>query len=222
MRHGLRLWAWTLALLSLVSASGCSGGGSSSDPPGDATAKGAGTLSPADQEFNTKISTLMNDLTAKYRQLEYEYDEDLLMTLDRIESRIAGKLEKLDPLPMPKLDEAEQIEHFRESIRRWSTKTGKTLRAEIDPLKAEVAARKPGGPAFHPEFHKKFSAAFDDLIGIEVAEIRERRNQALHAAAKPLLEEYRSKAPEAVRFAEQTLNTPPYNLSGPTRTQPGS
>ena len=76
------------------------------------------------------------------------------------------------------------MDHFRETLRRWKAKTGKDLRAEIDKLKAEVAARKPGGPPFHPDFHKHFSAVFDDLIPIEVAEIRERRNRYLHEKAK--------------------------------------
>jgi hypothetical protein len=172
----------------------------------------AAAAEPEAGELNGKLSKLMVDLTARYRPLDYEYDEELLETLDRVEARLAGKSEALEPLPMPKLDEAEQLDHFRETVKRWSAKTGKSLRAEIDPLKAEVAARKPGGPSFHPDFHKRFSAAFDDFIPIEVAEVRERRNKALHEQAKPLLDEYRSRAPDAVKSAEQTLNAPPYNL----------
>jgi hypothetical protein len=167
---------------------------------------------PEAGELNGKLSKLMGDLSARYRALDYEYDEDLLETLDRVEACLSGKSETLKPLPMPKLDEAEQLDHFRETVKRWSAKTGKTLRAAIDPLKAEVAARKPGDPPFNPDFHKRFSAAFDAFIPIEVVEIRERRNKALHEQAKPLLDEYRPKAPEAVKSAEQTLNAPPYNL----------
>ena len=114
---------------------------------------------------------------------------------------------------MPKLDEQEEMDHFRETFRRWKAKTGKDLRAEIDKLKAEVAARKPGGPAFHPDFQKRFSAVFDDLIPIEVAEIRERRNRYLHEQAKPLLDPHREKDPDAVREYEDVLNQPPYNLT---------
>ena len=114
---------------------------------------------------------------------------------------------------LPKLDEQEEVEHFRETFRRWKAKTGKDLRAEIDPLKAEVAARKPGGPAFHPDFHKRFSAVFDDLIPIEVAEIRERRNRYIHERAKPLLDSYREKDADAVRRYEQFLSQPPYDVS---------
>lgn len=214
MRLAHRLSTSISVLLCLVAAWGCDSGEGGAGGGAPATTAST-TPNPDDLELNAKISGLMNELTAKYRPLEYEYDEDLLATLDRVESRIAGKLEKLDPLPMPKLDETEQIEHFRESIKRWSTKTGKTLRSELDPLKADVAARKPGGPPFHPEFHKKFSEVFDDFIPIEVAEIRERRNSALHKAAGPLLDEFRSKAPQAVKLAEDTLNNPPYNLPGP-------
>ena len=76
-------------------------------------------------------------------------------------------------------------------------------------------ARKPGGPAFHPEFQQHFSAAFDDLIPIEVAEIRERRNRYLHEQAKPLFDSHREKDPAAVREFENILNQPPYNLTPP-------
>ena len=113
---------------------------------------------------------------------------------------------------MRKLDEQEEVDHFRETFRRWTAQTGKDLRAEIDKLKAEVAARKPGGPAFHPDFHKRFSAAFDDLIPIEVAEIRERRNQYIHRQAKTSLDSFREKDPDVVREFEDLLNRPPYNL----------
>lgn len=203
---------FTLLLVLLV---GCGRGEPDGNPLEEPGA--ASKLDPAGAEFNTKISGLMNDVNARYRPVEYEFNEDLLAILDRVESRLAGKIEKLDPLPMPKLDEAEQLDHFREVISRWSKQTGKTLRAELDPLLAEVAARKPaGGPAFHPEFHKKFAATFDAFIPIEVTEARERRNKALHEAAKPLLDEYRSKAPNAVKRAEETLNTPPYDSPKPT------
>lgn len=200
------------ALLAAILPAGCG----SKPPEGNALEEpnsAAAVASPAENEFNGKLSNLMNDLSVRYRPLEYEYDEDLLKILDRVEDRLAGRSEKLDPLPMKALTEDEQLAHFKECIERWSRKTGKTLRAELDPLKAEVASRKPGGPAFHPEFHKRFSAAFDEFIPIEVAEIRERRNVALHEQASPLLDEYRGQVPDAVRSAEETLNAPPYNVS---------
>jgi hypothetical protein len=179
------------------------------------------TADPTANELGGRVSRLIEEATAKYRPLEYEYDEDLLASLDRIEERLSGKSPKLDPRPMPRLDEAEQVEHFRETVRRWTAKTGKNLRAEIDPLKAEVAARKPGGPPFHPDFHKKFSAAFDDLIPIEVAELRERRNRYIHEKAGPILDEYRAKIPDDVNELEKTLNQPPYDLPQGSNPPPG-
>jgi len=163
----------------------------------------------------SEMNTLMNEATVRFRSLDYEYDEDLLQIVDRVEASLSGKAPGPYPRTMPKLDEQEEVEHFRETFRRWKAQTGKELRAEIDKLKAEVAARKPGGPAFHPDFHKRFSAAFDDLIPIEVAEIRERRNRYIHRRAKPLLDSYREKDPEAVRSYDEVLNQPPYNVPPP-------
>jgi len=174
----------------------------------------------ADQKLGGALSDVINDANVKYHALDYEYNEDLLSILDRVEARLSGGSAALDPLPMPKLDEAEQLAHFKETIRRWTEKTKQDFRATIDALKADVAARKPGEKPFHPEFHKKFAAAFDDFIPIEVEEIRERRNRAIHEKAKPFLDEYRSSAPEVVRLHEQTLNAPPYNLPAATKAAP--
>lgn len=203
-------------VLALAAAGGCNRG-EPADPVPLPNTTGTAPDTP-DREFEGKLSDLINDTSARYRPLRYEYNEGLLAILDRVEARLAGKSEKLDPLPLPKLSEAEQLDHFREVVRRWSAATGKDLRAELTPLLADVAARKPGGSSFHPDFQKKFSAAFDSFIPIEVAEIRERRNRTLHDAAKPLLDEYRARAPAAVRNAEQTLNTAPYDL--PVATPP--
>jgi hypothetical protein len=161
------------------------------------------------------LNQFINDATIRFRPLDYEYDEDLLQTLDRVEAYLSGKAPGPPPRAMPKLDEQEEMEHFRETFRRWKAKTGKDLRSEIDKLKSEVAARKPDGPRFYPGFHKRFSAVFDDLIPIEVAEIRERRNRQLHEQAKPLFDTHRAKDPDAVREYEDVLNRPPYNLTPP-------
>ena len=161
------------------------------------------------------MSTLINDATVRFRPLDYEYDEDLLQIVDRVEASLSGKASGPAPRALPKLDEQEEMEHFRETFRRWKAQTGKDLRVEIDRLKAEVAARKPGGPQYFPDFHKRFSAVFDAMIPIEVAEIRERRNQYIHQRAKPLLDSYRVKDPEAVRSFDEVLNQPPYNVPPP-------
>src|SRR5262249_41642481 len=155
---------------------------------------------------------LLNEEGIRYASMEHDYDEDLLKTIDQAEAYLSGRLKGPTPRAMPKLTEQEEYDHLRETIRRWQAETGKDLRAEIDRLKAEVAARKPGGPAYHPDFHKRFAAVFDSFIPIEVAEIRERRNRVIHQSAKPLLDKYRDTAPDLVKQYEATLNAPPYDL----------
>jgi hypothetical protein len=212
VRNYSRLTAVTSVALALAWSSGCGG-----QAPTQADEGGRPPLDPeasrASQELGGRLSKLVSDSTARFRPLDYAYDEDLLAILDRFEGHLSGKAPGPPPRAMPRLDEREEVEHLRETIRRWEAKTGKHLRAELDKLKAEVAARKPGDPPFHPEFHKRFSAAFDELIPIEVAELRERRNRYLHEKAKPLLDAYREKYPDLVREHEDVLNKPPYQLA---------
>jgi len=165
-----------------------------------------------DGEITAELSKIITEAGTRYASLEHEYDEHLLTIVDQAEGHLSGRLKGPAPRAMPKLSEQEEYDHLRETIRRWSAKTGKDLRAEIDKLKAEVAARKPGGPVYHPDFHKRFAAVFDDFIPIEVEEIRERRNRVIHEKAKPILEKYRDTAPAAVKQYETTLNAPPYKL----------
>ena len=183
-------------------------GGSGGPPPSD-------SKSQASQEIGASLNQLINDATVRFRPLDYEYDEDLLQVVDRVEASLSGKAPGPPPRTLPNVDEQEEMDHFRETFRRWKAQTGKDLRVEIDKLAAEVAARKPDGPRYYPDFHKRFSAVFDDLIPIEVVEMRERRNRYLHEQAKPLLDSYREKDPDAVREYEKVLNQPPYNLSPP-------
>lgn len=201
----------TSLAFNLALASGCH-----KQAPSSAAAEQPAAVDPevsrAARELAGRLSDLINEANTRFRPLDYEYDEDLLKILDRFDSYVSGKTRGPAPRAMPALDEPEEVAHFRETIRRWQLKTQKVLRTEIDALKAEISARKPGSPAFHPEFHKHFAAAFDDLIPIEVAEIRERRNVYLHAKARPLLDEYRAKCPAAVHEHEALLNAPPYNL----------
>jgi hypothetical protein len=202
--------------MTLVLHSGC-GTGSPPDPASGVAAEPP--LSPeaarASQEIGGRLSTLINDATERFAPLDYQYDEDLLTKLDQIDTNLSGKMTGPAPRFLPKLDEQEEVDHLRETIRRWHAATGKDLRAEVDKLKAEVDARKPGDKPFHPEFHKHFSAAFDELIAIEVAEIRERRNTYIHASANSVFDEYREKYPAAVREHEGALNKPPYELPPP-------
>jgi hypothetical protein len=201
----------TLALLS-----GCG-----TRSPLDSTSGGAGDppLSPeaarASQEIGARLSKLINEAADLYGPLDYNYDEDLLTKLDRIDADLSGKTAGPSARFLPRLDEQEEAAHFRETIRRWHAATGKDLRAEVDKLKAEVDARKPGDKPFHPEFHKHFSAAFDALIPIEVGEMRERRNKYIHANAAAVFDEYRAKYPAVVREHEGSLNKPPYELPPP-------
>jgi hypothetical protein len=171
------------------------------------------------QKLESQLNTVINDETLRYASLQYRYTENLLEILDQIDRSLSGKDQGERPRFLPKLDARAELDHFRETVRRWEAKTGKQIRVEIDALKADVAARKPG-ERFHPEFQRKFSQVFDDFIALEVAELRERRNRAIHAAADKLLDPYRQKNPEVVRRLQLILDTPPYDLPPPTG--PGS
>jgi len=197
-----------LALAPLIAASlpaGCGGRGQ----PDVASSKAEIVDVPPIQQ---ELSKAVNEAELRYAPLSYDYDEDLLSMLDRIEAHLASGSSGPAPRFLPKLDEKEEMAHFRETIRRWEAKTGQKLRDVIDPLKAEVAKRKPGESPFYPEFHKRFSAALDDLIPIEVAEMRERRNRAIHAAARPLFDKYRDSNSELIKQLESELSNPQYAL----------
>jgi hypothetical protein len=171
-------------------------------------------------DLSTELSRLLNEIEIRYASLEHEYDEDLLAKIDKAEAYLSGRLKGPAPRAIPKLTEQDEYDHLRETIRRWQVQTGKDLRAEIDRLKAEVASRKPGGPAYHPDFHKRFAAVFDSFIPIEVAEMRERRNRVIHQEAEPLLDRYRATAPDLVKQYEATLNAPPYNVPPQSPPEP--
>jgi hypothetical protein len=198
---------WTMLAL----AGGC---GKPAAPPSPKTDPALAAVE-ADPETTKAIqdalTQVINEATIRYIPLEYNYDEGLLEKLDLIESRLSHKEKAPTTRLLPKLDEGEELDHFRETTRRWEASTGKKLRASIDPLKADVAARKPGIP-YHPEFHKKFAAEFDDFIKIEVNEARERRNRQVHREAKPIFDKYRPTHPEIVSHFEQSIDSPPYNL----------
>jgi hypothetical protein len=171
------------------------------------------------QKLDSEVNKIVNDETLRYKSLEYKYSENLLEIIDQIEKNLAGKAEGEPPRFLPNLNAKEELDHFRETARRWEAQTGKNLRAEVDILKADVAARVPGEP-FHPQFQRKFSKAFDQFIAVEVAELRERRNRAIHASAEALLAPYRDKHPEPVRRIEEVLNQPPYQLPTPGNPRP--
>jgi hypothetical protein len=165
----------------------------------------------ATQALQDAVTEAINSTTNRFKPLDYEYDEDLLAKLDQIEAHLSGKPDAPAPRFLPRLDPEEELEHYREVIKRWEAKTGKNLRKLIDPLKAEVAEFKPGETT-HPEFHKRFSAAFDDFIPIEVEEMRERRNQALRAEAETAFASYRESHPKLVQYFESQLDQPQYRV----------
>jgi hypothetical protein len=80
------------------------------------------------------------------------------------------------------------------------------------PKRARTSAARKPAETVHPEFQGKFSRAFDEFIPIEVPEMRDRRNVAIHAAADKLLASYRDKIPEVVRRIQLLLDNPPYGL----------
>jgi hypothetical protein len=171
------------------------------------------------QKLQGEVSAVINDETMRYAPLQYQYSEGLLEILDGVERTLSGQARGEPHRFLPKLDASDERDHFRETVRRWEAKTGKDLRTEVDALRADVAARK-SGERFHPEFQRRFSQAFDDLIALEVAELRERRNRAIHAAAEKILAPYRAERPEPVRRLETVLSSPPYNLPDDGRTGP--
>jgi hypothetical protein len=161
--------------------------------------------------LQSEVSRIINEATIHYLPLKYNYNEDLLDKLDQIELRLNKKQNAPTARLLPKLDESEELDHFRECVHRWESSTGKRLRAAIDPLKAEVAARTPGVP-YHPEFQKKFSAEFDDFIKIEVAEARERRNREIHQKTEAIFDKYRQEHPDVVAHFRKLIDSPPYDL----------
>jgi hypothetical protein len=199
-------------VVSLLAAtgSGCGPKGTGTDLPAETSLQGDPETNLAIQEG---LNTIINEAVSRYKPLKYEYDEGLLTILDQVESHLSGKATGAPPRFMPKLDEAEEQDHFRETIRRWESRSGQSLRAAMDPLIAEVAARKPGA-AFHPDFHKRFGAVFDSFIPIEVGEAHERQNRVIHAKAEGLMAGYQGTRPEEVKRFRAMLDrqypaTPP-------------
>jgi hypothetical protein len=206
-----------IALLCAPAAGGCA----NRDRPAAAAARPAtagadlGGDSGADQTLAPSLSKLINDVTSRYSPLDYQYDEDLLEKVDRFEAELSGRASGPPHRLFPKLTAEEERDHLRETVRRWEAKTGGALRPAIEPLKAEVAARQPSGPRFYPDFHRHCRAVFDDLIRIEVGEMLERRNRAVHAGAASLLDPYRATHPELVGRYEASLDHE-YRVPPPT------
>jgi hypothetical protein len=199
MSHGLP----SILLLTGLAAAAC-GCGSRARPAVEAPAS-VGADADLRQRLDHDLTRIINDATFRHLPLERAYDETLLANFDQIEARNAGRAKGDVPRFLSKVTEQEERDHFRETIRRWEAEQGRTLRDALEPLKAEVAARKPDGPRYYPEFHRRFRTVFDDLIKHEVTEMRERRNRAVREEATPLLDRYRAEHPDLVRDYETTL-----------------
>lgn len=166
-------------------------------------------------ELKAKFAEIIESASARFHPLVYKFDEDLLTKMDQAEARLSSGVsssskEPTAPRLIPELDPDEEDDHLRQSIKRWSEKTGKDFRAEIDRLKTDLAGVDQT-KAFHPEFHKKFSAVFDVFVPIEVLEMRERRNRSIHQKVRELLEPVRTTHPRMVKFFEKQIADPPYN-----------
>lgn len=207
-RHPPALWA--LLLCAATACDRADRAGSGPTPPGSSA---TGDNAEADQALRAGLSQVINDATNRYKPLNYRYDEDLLAAIDQIEAHLSGGAPGPAPRFLPDLTEEEERDHFRETIRLWEAQTGRSPREAIDPLKAEVAARPPGDPPFHPAFHVRCRAVFDDLIKFEVLEMRQRRNRAIHEQAAPLLDRYRATHPELTRDYQESLDKGEYRVT---------
>lgn len=199
-RHVARIsWASLLA----TGLIGCGSEPASTGPGAVARPELPADADPvANKALAEGITQIVNEMTIRYSPLDYEYDEDLLEKFDQVEAYLAAGAQGEPPRFMERLDADEEVDHLSEAIRRWEAASGKALRPEIDPLKAEVAARDPDGERFHPEFHKRFAVIFDDLIKHEATHILELRNQAIRAKAADLFDTHRTAHPELVRYYE--------------------
>ena len=204
----------------LLGLAGCDGGTPVNPPGGEPVAQSDGqseAMAEGTRQFDEIKGTfaqIIEEESARYHPLVYRFDEDLLAKMDGVESKLSRKSPPSDADAtkvrlIPEVDADQEEDHFRESIRRWSAKTKRDFREAIDRLKADLAAVDKT-KAFHPEFHKKFSAVFDEFIPIEVLEMRERRNRAIHRRVRELLDPHRNERPRTVAYFEKQIAGPPY------------
>jgi hypothetical protein len=196
-------------------AVGCDSTGPNSAAPPDAKAQAAEALRSADPKtfatIETDVRKVVNDATVRYWPLDYDTDEQLVEILDQAEAQIAAGASEPLKRYLNRLEPEEELDHFRETIRRWKTKTGLDLRATIDDLKADIAGRDPKQTTF-PEFHKKFAATLADFVKLGHEELRERRNRMIHDNLDAALDPHRQTHPAIVEHFETFYSQPPYNL----------
>lgn len=211
----LHRYAIAAAFCALMTLAGCGQG----ESPVDSPANNNGAAKPKSEvvtKAEADVSKIINDATNRFASLDYAFNEDLLEILDGMEKYFSADSEKRKSLKvtrhLPQLEEAEELDHFRETISRWESKTGKKLRTVIDQLKTALGNRDVQSKESKTEFNKKFSEAFDDIVKIEIEELRERRNRWIHDRTRLVIEELqKSDASEASRM-QNVLDTPPYNL----------
>lgn len=206
----------TSAVLCGIAGLCLSGCGQTEAPGPDDAAANAAPGSPVTSKADEDLSRIINEATTRFTSLDYAFNEDLLRIVDETEAYLAAAPEARKSMKVPrhlsKLDEQEELDHFRSTITNWEAKTGKKLRAEIDRTKAAVAKRAANDKEAAIAFNKDFSATFDEFIKVEVNDLRERRNRWIHDRAAPLIEEIKSKTPAEADRLRKILDTPPYDL----------
>src|SRR5262249_51763952 len=132
---------WLLAV-SLVTV-GCG----TSDSPPDARTRAEQNLRNSDPVMFARIEDdvrkVVSDATVRYWPLEYGTDEQLVDYLDQVNKQIALGAAEPSKRYLMHMEPKEEFDHIRETIRRWSARTGKNLRSTIDGLKADIANRDP-------------------------------------------------------------------------------
>jgi|GEM_PF-5962255 len=210
----------TSAVLSGIAGLCLSGCGRTDTPIADNPAASAAPRSPDASKADEDLSRIINEASTRFTSLDYAFNEDLLRIVDETEAYLAAapdaRKSMKAPRHLPKLDEQEELDHFRSTTTNWEAKTGKKLRAEIDRTKAAVASRAANDKEAAIAFNKDFSATFDEFIKVEVNDLRERRNRWIHDRAAPLIEEIKSKSPAEAERLRKILDTPPYDIPSET------
>ncbi len=168
------------------------------------------------QKIKGEFDRIVEESSNRYHPLVYHFDEDLLSKMNDEEKWLRDGAKPAGSEPqrwIPEIDKKEEDDHFRETIRRWSEKTGRNFREALDELTRARAQVDPKEP-FHPAFHKQFGSVFDDFIAIEVAEMRERRNRAIHKRLRGALDPHRTELPLIAAHFEALIAVPPYQWKG--------
>jgi hypothetical protein len=211
---------WLLAVALVTVGCGTTG---TTEPPPDARTQAEQALRKSDpamfQKIEEAVRKVVNDATVRYWPLEYDTDERLVDYLDQANKQIAAGASEPSKRYLRHMEPKEELEHIRETIRRWSARTGKDLRATIDDLQADIAHRDPKQTMF-PEFHKKFARELSDFIKLENEELHERRDRMIRANLPAALAPYRDSHPAIVREFESRYSPPQVDPPASSRAEP--